>query len=856
MKKIFLFTAASVLAIAGCTSTPDYDEQEALYPTLTKEQINQNVQEIFGTTFDNHDWTMTSTGTVSITADANFSNIVSVQILTESPFLNKNAMVLNQANATNGETVELSYEAPNGSTRLIAACVNNLGEYYIKGFDINEKHVNFSSHSAAKTRGETYLLPDISTIKLEFVNAAYSYNARRTQAIATGNNNASISAWKNKNWEEERVWRATNTNSESNGWQIINNSILRTIDPISTEEKKALEDILESYLGGEANLRKRYNNIDAIRNTNIFQTNNNYLTSDGNPLIVTPVLTSSTELGHLYYYYYNPEELTGKSDAEQLKYIKSLPKFKAIQGSYTRDEAKKKGYIDNQNKGFFKLHQFLLPYYGENQQFIGDVNKKNITDFCTTDGQVVRIRNGRPGYDGNEYYMVYTGNNDIKLATKYEDDDDNIAYQLWQVFTTIDGGYKLLYNIGAQQFLVRHFNAGNDWTSNYSIDYETVMKSRFVFDDNNHIWRFDNIGVGLGTDLSQKANNFKIATDKKADYGNGENAKWYFEPYINNDLATNNVKLSLVVEVQAQSLSIPAGYKIGFMHRKEGNNLSNDFETSTRGETYGDGRLNTEINTFPNYSTAINDYGMRLNDPRFAFFKANGRKYMTLEDGSDCNFTDFTLEINSGVIEDPDPLKVNVGVYTFCFEDRQDGDYDMNDVIIKAVRIDKTHVLFSVEACGAFDELYIHNINGKVLNKNTEVHKMFNVDLGTFVNTQGGNPRAPIQEIVTVKENYSFNNTSSDQIYIYNKTTDKEIRLSTAGQDPHAIMIPCDYEYPLEKNCIKDVNEEFVKWGEGDSSCSNWYNYSVKDKVYQTTGFTILSSTILAYPQFFGENKK
>ena len=182
MKKLY-FLAISVFALASCShDLGDYDERELLYPTLTKEQINQNVEKVFGTTFSpNQDWTMTVNGSVKITADADFNDIVKVQVLSETPFLNGDAMVLNQANATNGETVELSFEAPKGATQLIAACVNKTGNYFVKTFDINAETVSFkSTGSRAFTRADVGSVPDLSTIKIELSNSMPSYNARRT----------------------------------------------------------------------------------------------------------------------------------------------------------------------------------------------------------------------------------------------------------------------------------------------------------------------------------------------------------------------------------------------------------------------------------------------------------------------------------------------------------------------------------------------------------------------------------------------------------------------------------------------------------------------------------------------------
>ena len=36
-------------------------------------------------------------------------------------------------------------------------------------------------------------------------------------------------------------------------------------------------------------------------------------------------------------------------------------------------------------------------------------------------------------------------------------------------------------------------------------------------------------------------------------------------------------------------------------------------------------------------------------------------------------------------------------------------------------------------------------------------------------------------------------------IYIYDKTIDHTIRFSVKGEDPHAIVVPCDFKYPTEK---------------------------------------------------------
>ena len=141
-----------------------------------------------------------------------------------------------------------------------------------------------------------------------------------------------------------------------------------------------------------------------------------------------------------------------------------------------------------------------------------------------------------------------------------------------------------------------------------------------------------------------------------------------------------------------------------------------------------------------------------------------------------------------------------------------------------------TQVKYTVAACGANDELYLRNIKGKTLNETTEIHALFSVNsLSTFINTQSKNYE-PVSEVITVDPSFSFTDFSK-QIYIYNKTENYDIKMSQRGEDPHGIMIPCDFEYPREKICIKDAYTQFNSWGENPVTSTDWYLDPVKDKV-------------------------
>ena len=61
------------------------------------------------------------------------------------------------------------------------------------------------------------------------------------------------------------------------------------------------------------------------------------------------------------------------------------------------------------------------------------------------------------------------------------------------------------------------------------------------------------------------------------------------------------------------------------------------------------------------------------------------------------------------------------------------------------------------------------------------------------------------------------------------------------GEDPHAILVPCDWQYPLEKICVGGVvnpaYKQFNNWGQGNVASTNWYYYPEAGKVYTQSVF-------------------
>ena len=683
MKKIMTLAVCGILLLTSCVKgfdevAPEPTPDPTPTPTPTKnkatqEEIDANVVKVFGTTFSaDQDWSSTKKYTISVTADAPMEDIAKVQILTEAPYFNEDARVLNEATVSKGQSVTITYDCPSEYTDLVAACVDSKGIYYVAGFKAGDNSVKFADVAKARTRAAYDLpaFPATSGLKMKYRNSALSYNAIRAQKAGQEGEEAVIDPWKDSKWDNERIWMFNNEGGNAN-WKVERQTIFREVT-ITDAEKQNLETILSAVGGrfGRDDAHKK-GNLEIIRNSPVYQLTKNYLVADGKaPITLTPVQIQTTDYSSvaLYYYYFNPSELEGKSEEEQLTFLKNLPKFKCVDGKQTKDASgTAKG-----NGDFFKVHEYVLPYFGD------------LTSSPTTDLTVesFTIPAG--------YYVGFMLRKNVKLyKDSYTSDNDIPGYN--------------------------------------------------------------------GTNYSQKS-----------------------------------------------------------------------YEESENGEVYADGCLNEQINQFGKFSEAI-DKGLELNDPRAAIFGANQKAYMMFEEGCDVNFVDMIVEINGGVNLVDAAQEISNNVYTFCFEDRDLGDYDMNDVVIKAERLNISQVKYTLVACGAYDELYLRNINGHKLNTTTEIHALFGENnLSTFINTQSENYE-PVSEVIEVDPTFSFTDFSK-QVYIYNKTQGYERKMAEKGKDPHGIMIPRDFAYQKEKICIKYAYSGFNSWTTNPFTFTDLYFTPIEGK--------------------------
>lgn len=175
-----------------------------------------------------------------------------------------------------------------------------------------------------------------------------------------------------------------------------------------------------------------------------------------------------------------------------------------------------------------------------------------------------------------------------------------------------------------------------------------------------------------------------------------------------------------------------------------------------------------------------------------------------------------------------DPVEPEV--YTYAFEDTDEGDYDLNDVVLRVNEKpgDATKLIVTLVATGADYNIETY-INNQVLtfNGETEVHKALLGEEGVMkhINTEstvGG--RYATADFVTceIAKPADFNNDYSTlKVSIKVLNTEKTYAYPHTNTYPNAVMMPGKWKWPKEKVCITTAYS--VGYGTlEDHSFSTW----------------------------------
>lgn len=260
----------------------------------------------------------------------------------------------------------------------------------------------------------------------------------------------------------------------------------------------------------------------------------------------------------------------------------------------------------------------------------------------------------------------------------------------------------------------------------------------------------------------------------------------------------------------------------------------------------------------------LTDGNQVMDGDRVKVFSYNGYVFIACEDGNDWDYNDRVFWIPEGqervekpgvIPPQPEPTKPQLWTYAWednTMEEHDVCDYDMNDCVLEVQEHadDPSKIDVTLVAVGATRDLWLgfENKQGKNYNDfkpvfDAELHQVLGVTSSTMVNT-GGSTRtvAPVTITVDKPAGFDFQTNSfvlgakvkENMLGIYENDY-YMLHISTAGTDPHGIVIPGKWQWPTEKTCIKNAyataGHEFNTWAGDRTKAKDWYRFPVTGKV-------------------------
>ena len=101
----------------------------------------------------------------------------------------------------------------------------------------------------------------------------------------------------------------------------------------------------------------------------------------------------------------------------------------------------------------------------------------------------------------------------------------------------------------------------------------------------------------------------------------------------------------------------------------------------------------------------------------------------------------------------------------------------------------------------------------------------------SLVNTEVNGAKREVQaRYVTVPEGVTIPQYLKN-IFIENKTTQKIIRVPEQGEPPYAIIVPQDFQYPMEHTSITKAYGDFLEWAQNANQSKDWYVFDDADQI-------------------------
>ena len=841
MKKLFLNAMAAVamgLVVVSCSHDSDG------YMPSDAEKL-ANASEKLGVEVDpNQDWNMTSKATANITVNGDYGETYTVKILANDPLVDGVSYVLAEGQIADGETFSTDFEYASASSNLVVALTNHNGYTTYRSLPIVDgvMDATIGGSQVAGARGAfrsqtSPAVPDI-TVASNYPDA-YLDGAKEPTAANTTNNDAGAS----KSITVQPVMPEFSLGNYPTYCQY-NQSLVtasdiafytNTFNPLLQAYYSAPQEY-SSYNNEEkfvtvnnAKIQKFLDLCDAI--TDAGKTLSDWLNITKQPVLGEFgsgdfVLKFKIESGKEWNDFISVLATEGLTDGVANGNERTV----VVKGTWNLNKDQRvgsRGQIIVANGGVLNIasgctvelvnQSRLVVMPGGTVQGAGNIKVTNGNDegFENYNGGTINIT----GTFNNNFGKFYNYN--FFKCNTYEAGGQESNFYNHGVAHINNGGTKGDHYVSTN---TRIFNACQWYCENSMRAYIVEMTAGSYF------YVGDQLEMSAGTDGSDDPTYVAMAAGALMKVG---------------DLRNN---LTNWIGPESGWAVCEFG-KISYLNWNPGTPTDAGYFINNIAVSIDDKTVLNHDNYTPTYEhfkyAVANGYGTGEGLNNYGTTKVGNGNACVVEKGK----ADVKIDASEGFVagqkgctpgyngepgETPDPRPA---VWSYAYEDTPLGDYDMNDVVLKVSyayengKVDYDHLSLTLCCTGATLGLKVY-LGDKVLFGNTEVHTVLGRVVPEMVNTGAGPDADPYTTTIATPANFEF---GTADFWISSPLVPAGVHIAKAGQDPHGVVIPADWAWPVEYCCIKDAYPNFIEFAKDasttDETILGWYKKTATNPV-------------------------
>lgn len=866
MKKVSLRVMAAMamgLAVAGCSHDSDS------YMPSSEEQL-ANATEKLGVEVDpNQDWNMTGTAKASITVNGEYGETYIVKILANDPLVDGFSYVLAEGEIANGETFASEFEYASADKSLVVALTNHNGYTTYRSLPVVDgvMEATIGAAQAAGTRGalRSQTNPSVGHITIPdaaYVNKYLEGAKEPTDAnVADNYDNKTWVNGKEKEWIVDVPAQTTQPQWGQFQWESTAAEILYNYGNPSDTDRAWFEENCRPLANFDWSSFD-YNNIDQV---------NAYFD------LVADVKSKCDKTGRSAWMTitqpytkggYTPEQghWTEGSEGYWQEDETYVLKFK-IEAGNSWDKGisvlATEGLTDGVKNGCERTIVVKGTWNLNESQRVGSRGQVIIAD-----GGVLNIAEGTTLQMVNQARLIVMsggtiqGKGNIEVTNGNEAGFENYNGGIINIGGTFNNNFGKFYNYNT--FKCYTYQAGGQKSNFYNhgvvnIDNGGTNKWAYVSPNariyNACQWYCKNSMRAYIIEMTA-GSYFYVGDQLQMSCGNdGSNDPTYVAMAAGALMRVGDLSNNLTNWIGPESgWAVCEFGKISYLNWNPGTPTNGGYFINNIAVSIDDKTPKNHDNATPTYEhfkyAVANGFGTGEGYNNYGTTKVgNGNTCVVEKGGANVNIPgsdDFvagekgcTPGYNGMPNETPDPRPA---VWSYAFEDTPLGDYDMNDVVIKVSyaydentkKVDNSHLNVTLCCTGATLKLKVY-LNETALFGGEEVHEALGRTAPELVNTGVGPDTGTNTVTIKTPDNFEF---GTADFWIDSPHVHGGVHVAKEGQDPHGIVIPADWAWPMEYTCIKDAYPNFIEFAKDastkDEAILNWYKQTpVAGKTYK-----------------------